>query len=49
MLILANTQELLEIYGENNMTVVCERRIRLSERHEEGNNCQKGYVSSGKK
>lgn len=31
MSILANTQELLEIHGENNVSVVCERRIRLRE------------------
>lgn len=37
MLILANTHELLEPDGENNIPAVCEGRIRLSERHEEGN------------
>lgn len=36
MFIVASTQE-LESHGENNITEVCEKRIRLSERHGEGN------------
>lgn len=50
MFILANIQGLLDSHGENNITVLCERRTGfLSEKHGGGTELSKRVSHSGKK